>query len=120
MDLYDRVRQLIDAENEASQAKAEPVLASDFVAITMWRGLEQRREALLNSIANPPNPNPRRELDQLHKWESMDIGVVRSRVTTKDPRTEEITGEYRNLHVFRKDGNEWMCVDWQVTKLERT
>jgi hypothetical protein len=43
--------------------------------------------------------------------------VVRSLVRTKDSSTHAVIGEFRNLHVFRKEGDAWMCVDWQVTEL---
>jgi len=118
MTLIDRVRQLLEAENEADRKKAEAILASDFVAITRRNGDEQGRSQLLDQIANPPSPNPLREIDDFEVWESGGVGVVRSRVRTSDRTTLALLGHFRNLHVFTKAAGGWWCVDWQVTELK--
>ena len=116
MDLIDRVRQLIDAENQADPQKAGELLARDFVAITRGDGEEEDRSALLKRIGSPPNRNAFRELDEFGDWKSGELGVVRSLVRTKDSATQAVSGEFRNLHVFKKEAGTWVCVDWQVTK----
>ncbi len=118
--LIELVRQLIEAENEHDREKAEPILAEDFTAITRARGEEQNRDALLEEIANPKNPNLLRKLDP-GAWEreSGDLGVVRSFITMMDrtnPQAEP--GRFRNIHVFQRQQGRWLCVTWQVTGLK--
>jgi hypothetical protein len=117
MNLPDRVCQLIDAENEADAKKAEALLATDFVAITRRSGQEDSRKELLARIANPPTLNPFREPSQFQIWESGASAWFEASSRTKDSSTHAVIGEFRNLHVFRKEGDAWMCVDWQVTEL---
>jgi hypothetical protein len=117
MTLIDKVRELIDAENIADVNKAEAILAPDFVAITRSNGDEEDRTELLRRIGAPPTPNPLRETGEFLVWESHDIGVVRSVVQTKDRTTQVVLGQFRNVHVFRKQ-REWVCVNWQVTELK--
>lgn len=119
MTVTDRVRQLYEAENQADRNKAEEIVAPDFVAITRRTGEEEGREKLLQRIANSPTPNPIREPDEFRVWESETIAVVRSRVRTLEPTTRAVTGEFRNLHVFRQEAGRWLCVNWQVTELKR-
>lgn len=118
MHLIDHVRQLIDAENRGDRRQAAGILADDFVAITRRAGLEENRDDLLKKIGSPPAPNPKRELTQFQIWESASLGVVRSLVRTTDPTTQLVTGEFRNLHVFKREGQTWRCVNWQVTELK--
>jgi ketosteroid isomerase-like protein len=118
MTLIDKVRELIEAENNADVKKAEAILAPDFVAITRRNGDEEGRTELLRRIGAAPTSNPLRETGEFHVWESYDIGVVRSVVQTKDRTTHAVLGQFRNLHVFRKQQDGWVCVNWQVTELK--
>ena len=120
-DLIERVRRLVEAENERDRAKAESILAEDFAAITRARGVEQNRYDLLEEVANPKNPTLRRELDESDLWIriSGNQGVVRSLVRTTDrssPNDPPVT--FRNVHVFERQRDSWNCLSWQVTKLE--
>ena len=119
--LVELVRQLVDAENEHDKAKAHSILAQNFAAITRARGEEQDRDALLKEIADPKNPNLRRELLERDCWErvSGSLGVVRSIITTPDRTAPQAApGRFRNVHVFENQQGDWRCVAWQVTELK--
>jgi ketosteroid isomerase-like protein len=119
-ELIKRVRQLIEAENESNKVKAAALLADNFSLITRARGEEQEKNALLEEIAQPRNPNLRRQLDEDGLWvmASGDLGVVRSVVIVTD-KTDSAAApkKFRNAHVFEKQQKEWHCVAWQVTEL---
>lgn len=125
-ELIEQVRQLIAAENEGGESgrvKADFILAPNFTTITRSNGEEEERAALLETIANPRNPNLLRELDEREFWvlESGNLGVMKSLITTKersDPST--ILGGFRNIHVFENQQGRWRCVAWQVTKLKES
>jgi hypothetical protein len=122
-DLIAMVRQLVEAENEAGERgseKANSILSINFTTITRASGKEEGRASLLRAVAQPTNPDIHRELDEGEFWvqESEGLGVVRSVITTKPrARPEEISGRFRNLHVFERAEEGWRCVVWQVTKL---
>ncbi len=119
--LIELVRQLIKAENERDEMKADSILAQSFIAITRARGEEQNREDLLKEITNPKNLNIRRELDKHDFWVlvSGDLGVVRSLVTTTDQTDPQaVPKRFRNIHVFHNERGHWRCVTWQVTELK--
>ncbi len=124
--LIELVRQLIEAENdggERGKAKADSILAQNFIAITRSSGDEETRDDLLKAIASPKNPDLFREFDEreFRVWESSDLSVVRSLITTKErsnPKT--ILGRFRNSHVFENQQGRWWCIAWQVTKLKET
>src|SRR5215813_10276006 len=107
-DLIEMVRQLVKAENDAGEGgkrDAEYILAENFKAITRMSGKEEDRGDLLKAIANPSNPNILRELDgsEFWAWESGDLGVVRSLVTTKErSNPQTVAGRFRNIHVFER------------------
>lgn len=78
---------------------------------------------MLETIANPQTLNLLRGLDGREFWvlESGGLGVVRSLITTgerAEPHT--ILGRFRNIHVFGKQGGQWRCVAWQVTRLKES
>ncbi len=121
--LIDLVAQLIEAENEngkPGRAKAELILAENFTRITRASGEEQDREVLLNEIENPRKLGLRRSLDDRERWEccSGDLGVVRSIVLVTDLANAQAKPmRFRNTHIFERQGENWFCVAWQVTKL---
>lgn len=121
--LIERVRQLVEAENEGGaggKGKADSILAQRFTHITRSSGKEEERDALLEAIANPSNSNIFRRLDEHGFWvqESEGLGVVRSLVTTSERSIlDVISGRFRNMHIFEKQLESWMCIAWQVTKL---
>jgi hypothetical protein len=120
-ELIELVHKIIDAENEHNSTIAESILAQNFAAITRSGGAEQSRNLLLEEIANPKNPNLRRELDEHDFWvnTSEELGVVRSLVTTTDRgNPEAIPRRFRNIHVFEKQQAIWRCIAWQVTELK--
>jgi len=114
------VEKLVEAENHAAPAEAEPILSQKgFVGITRMDGEEQDRKGLLDRIENPRNAAVRRAVKVEHSWVSPELGVVQSIVTTTNPGDPNFTsGRFRNLHVFQKEGEEWRCLAWQVTKLQ--
>lgn len=119
-DLTDLVCQLVKAENECDRAKVDSILAQNFTAITRARGEEQNRGDLLNEIENPKNPNIHRMVDVLSPLGSDKIVVVRSVVTTTDQADSKASPRsFRNIHVFEKQQEIWLCVAWQVTELKQ-
>jgi hypothetical protein len=125
-DLIQQVRALIEAENEGGETgrdKAGRTLAGseEFTGITRASGTEENREGLLETIDQRRRPGLRRELIPAECWISLtaDLGIVRSLVRTIDASNPSIIfGTFRNTHVFRKEANGWLCIAWQVTRLE--
>ena len=118
--LTDLVCQLVKAENECDRAKVDSILAQNFTAITRARGEEQNRGDLLNEIENPKNPNIHRMVDALPPLGSDKIVVVRSVATTTDQADSKASPRsFRNIHVFEKQQEIWLCVAWQVTELKQ-
>jgi ketosteroid isomerase-like protein len=130
-DLIKQVHQLIEAENKHNREMADAILAQNFTAITRaikkdQEKQEQDRDALLRKIEEKSEEkngqiNIERKLDEhdFSVWQSGDIGVVRSLVMTINPKDPQvILGRFRNIHVFEKQQEQWLCVAWQVTKLE--
>jgi hypothetical protein len=122
--LIDLVRRLVGAENQggaAGGAEADTILAPDFVGLNRARGKEVGRQTLLKDIADagPKPPNPLRELVDNEFWArvSGELGVVRSLVVTRHRDTKQITGRYRNTHVFQWQDGRPVCVAWQVTEV---
>jgi hypothetical protein len=112
------IQRLVNAENTRNAAAADALLAADFVAITRVRGVEQDRAALLGEIGHPPGQPVERRLEP-ETWvrQSGDLAVVRSVVRTIDGSTPPVTARFRNVHVLTREGGEWKCLSWQVTKL---
>jgi hypothetical protein len=95
-DIVDIVRHLIKAENDKDKESADHILSKNFVAITRASGKEQNRDELLNTIANPPNPNITRKVVEGHDFMKEDLAIVRSVVTTADKTNpDSILGRYR-------------------------
>jgi Domain of unknown function (DUF4440) len=115
------LHQLIEAENTRKREIAEPILAQNFTAITRSRGEEQNRDAMLNEIENPKNPNAFREIleDSTSIWKSGDLSVVRSLFAMRDKTDPQaVLRRFRNMHVFEKQQGHWQCIAWQVTELK--
>jgi hypothetical protein len=117
------VLQLIDAENnggEKGREQADGILAPNFTYITRAIGKEQNREQLLNAI-DASNPDVLRQVDESETWVSgSDTSkVIKTLVTTATrSNPENITGRFRNLHVFDNQQGQWRCMAWHVTKVE--
>jgi hypothetical protein len=129
-ELFEQVRQLIDAENNHDGGTAERILADNFAGITRSQKKdneeqEQNRVELLRKIGQKPqgnknseNSNPRQMDKQDYQiWESEGLGVVKSLVTRTNPKDQKVE-RFRNIHVFEKQQGKWRCVAWQVTRLE--
>jgi hypothetical protein len=115
------VAELIRSENERDAALADRYLAVGFTGITRSAGFEESREQVLETIANPANPDLVRTVRVDHVWSNDDAGlaIVRSLVTTERRGTPDVQdGAYRNVHVLLLDVGTWRCVHWQATKLE--
>jgi hypothetical protein len=114
--LMSLVINLIGSENDKNRNNAQMILSKEFIAITRSSGKEENREMLLKSIekGSEKNPNIVRIMDKEYKVvENGHLGIVRSKVITKNPE-----GNYRNLHIFRKENDHWKCIIWQVTELK--
>jgi hypothetical protein len=116
--LRELVAELVAAENDCDRDRADRVLAASFLGITRARGVEQNREQLLDQIAHCPN-NLVRTLEESSAttYASEAFAVVRSIVGVNDS-VGTPQGRYRNLHAFERQNQQWICVAWQVTKLE--
>lgn len=115
------VAELIRSENERDAPLADRYLAVGFTGITRAAGFEESREQILETIANPLNPDLVRTLQVDHVWSNDEAGlaIVRSLVTTERRGAPGVQdGAYRNVHVLLLEGGTWRCVHWQATKLE--
>lgn len=114
------VAALIRSENERDAPLADRYLATGFTGITRSAGFEESRDQILETIANPPNPDLVRTLLVDHVWSDDDAGlaIVRSLVTTERRGAPGVQdGAFRNVHVLLLDAGVWQCVHWQATKL---
>lgn len=115
------VAELIRSENERDAALADRYLAVGFTGITRSAGFEEGRDQILETIANPANPDLIRTLLVDHVWSNDDAGlaIVRSLVTTERRGAPGVQdGAYRNVHVLLLETGAWRCVHWQATRLQ--
>lgn len=115
-DIVEVVKKLIEAENNKDRTAAERLLATDFVAITRARGVEQDRTALLGEIEHPTTVAERSVDGDVWVRQSGDLAVVRSVVAVLSGSPPAVA-RFRNTHVLRLDDGAWKCAAWQVTKL---
>ena len=113
------VAKLIDAENTGNRSLAAEILSLRFIGITRSRGIEQGREELLSELGNRADPRRHRNIDpdSILTTMSGELAIVRSVVSlqsTIDGQGDNQT--FRNLHVFRREVENWRCIMWQVTE----
>lgn len=125
-----QIEKLINSENLGDSKTAERILSTNFIAITRSTGIEENRDKLIKAIEKAKSDLENkcksdkgyykiRKLNKEH-FKVIDDGkivVSRSLITVKEKGQEDKI--FRNIHVFEKIDQEWLCKMWQVTKLEK-
>lgn len=116
---------LFRAENPpGNREDAKKILADDNRYLPIIRGSgkpDTNRNDTLKKFEKP-NPNFNRHVEKA----TTEVTLLDDRVAiarTLLPMTDSTDGTpkevaYRNMHVFQKEGDQWKCVAWQVTKVQ--
>jgi hypothetical protein len=114
-----------DAANPPDRREvANKILADEGHYLPIIRGsgkVDKNRDETLGKFENP-NPNFCRHVDQANPEVTLiEDGIAVAR--TLLPMTDSTNGNstevaFHNTHVFKKFGNQWKCIAWQVTKVQ--
>ncbi len=115
------IHKMVGAENAGGNVGRETldaILAPDFLSLTRSNGKEESRADLLDAVGNSTIQTIEREAAGFEAYGSDDLFFVRCVVTVRDLADQQSSpNKFRNTYFFRRDGDSWLCMSWQVTKL---
>lgn len=111
-------QRILRAEEVGDKSSLDSILHADF-SIVRASGEKQDRETFLNAV--PANKNRGRSADKVEVRMFGIYAVFTCRITTTlDKDSKPVPGNFWNTRLFKKQGNDWQCVAWQVIEIPQT